>query len=449
MKRKKRFFTNHSKSSAMVVSLVLHAILLVVALFFVAVTVVTKNDTKFDSKQVNRPRLPPKKLQVPVKIKKQQRKPKLRQRIVAKQNVNRNMPDIKMPEISGVKGGLGGAGGVGGTGLGDAGGIGFSMPEIEVFGVRSKGEKVFLALDSDVMIMRDEVGGMRAYTIIKNELVKIIDGLSSTTLFNLVVFDHHSSVILFPRMVPATRGNVAQVKEWLDGLNLVSEGMDASAYGVKTLGKGGMPLKANEDLARGKLQNGVYGHHEYWYRPATEAMVQQADTIFILSGWWGVVRHAKEAWPEWSENKRKVWHDELVPKAKAMHAEENEKRAAKGEAPLVIRNDHDRIKHYLRNDFDSNYQPQPEWYFYTGEDFKKALHLLRKDYAPKVPSKSGVAKTKKDKCSLNVIYFAPKDTGIAESDQENFQALVSSFNGKLRVISGLEAIQSSVSGSEN
>ncbi|RKX44332.1 MAG: hypothetical protein DRP64_06750, partial [Verrucomicrobia bacterium] len=204
--QKKRFFTNHSKSSAMVVSLALHAILLVVALSFVAVTVVTKGEKKFESQQVNRPRMPPKKLQVPVKIKKQKRRPKLRQRIVVKPAVNRNMPDIKMPEISGIKGGLGATGG---AGLGDAGGVGFSMPEIEVFGVRSKGEKVFIALDSDARMMRDEVGGMRAYNIIKEELARIIEGLNPTTLFNLVVYEHHSAVALFPRMVPATRENVA------------------------------------------------------------------------------------------------------------------------------------------------------------------------------------------------------------------------------------------------
>ena len=96
----KRFFTHHSKSSAMVVSLVLHAVLAVVALSFVAVTVITKNDQKFEAKQVVRPRMPMKKLQVPVKIKRQKRRPRLRQRIVVKHKV-RNMPDIKMPEISG------------------------------------------------------------------------------------------------------------------------------------------------------------------------------------------------------------------------------------------------------------------------------------------------------------------------------------------------------------
>ncbi|MEN8256077.1 MAG: hypothetical protein ABFR33_11480, partial [Verrucomicrobiota bacterium] len=157
MNVKKRFFANHSKSSAAVVSIALHLILLLIAGTFVAVTVVTKNEKKFEVKQVNRPKMPPKKLQVPVKIKKQKRKPKLRQRIVVKTKVQ-NMPDIKMPEITGIKGGLGA---VGNAGLGDAASIGFNMPEINVFGVRSKGEKVFLALDTDAQIMHDKVGGKR------------------------------------------------------------------------------------------------------------------------------------------------------------------------------------------------------------------------------------------------------------------------------------------------
>ena len=65
-----------------------------------------------------------KKLQVPVNIKKKKiQKPKLRKRIVVKPKLNQTIPDIKMPEISGVKGGLGNAsGGLGGGagGLGDA-----------------------------------------------------------------------------------------------------------------------------------------------------------------------------------------------------------------------------------------------------------------------------------------------------------------------------------------
>lgn len=439
-KPKKNFLTSHSKSSAMVVSLAVHAVLAVIALSFVAVTVITKDDQNFESKQVVRPRMPPKKLQVPVKIKKKQRKPKLRQRIVVKHQINRNMPDIKMPEISGIKGGLGAAGG---AGLGEAGGIGFSMPEIEVFGVRSRGEKVFLALDSDAIIMRDEVGGMLAYTIIKDELEKIIGGLSPTTLFNLSVFDHHSASVLFPRMVPATKENTIRVGKWLDSLNKVSKGMSNRAYGVKTLGKGGTQLPMTGELARGKLQKDGIKGREFWYRPAAEAMMQQADTVFILSGWWGVMRHAVGERPSWPEAKRKRW-EKRVQEAQVMHKEENKKRAAKGEAPQVIRDKYHLIKEYFGEDnLRAWMRPEPEWYNYTGKDYAKALHVLREEYLSKLPAKSGLTNRNKDRFSLNVVYFVPSDHS---GTQSNFKDLTRRCNGDLRIIQGLESIQSSVSG---
>ena len=437
-KPKKRFFTSHSKSSAMVASLALHAILLVVALSFVAVTVVTKSDKKFESRQVNRPRMPPKKLQVPVKIKKQKRKPKLRQRIVVKTKV-RNMPDIKMPEITGIKGGLGA--GVG-AGLGDAGGVGFSMPEIEVFGVRSKGEKVFIALDSDGRMMRDEVGGMRAYTIIKEELARIIEGLSPTTLFNLVVFEHHSAVALFPRMVPATRENVAKVEKWLESLNKVSAGMGATSYGTKTIGKGGTPLPMTGELARGDIKKEALLH---WSRPAAEAMAQQADAVFILTGWWGVLREVRGKFPEWSESSRKRW-EEKIREGEELHKKENAKRAANGDPPQVIRdNNHLIIEYFGEANWHAWRRPDPPWYHYTGRDYAEALNILRKECASNLPSKSGITKKRPDKFSLNVVYYAAKDTGINSGEEENFKRLTSLCRGKLRVISGLEAIQKSVS----
>jgi len=107
-----------------------------------------ENDS-FASSTVQRPRMPAKKLQIPVRIQKQQRKPKLRQRIVVKPTVNRTMPEIK-----GIKGGLGTADG---AGLGD--GIGFSMPEIEAFGVRSNGKKDSPTLGLDYTMPKDDLFG--------------------------------------------------------------------------------------------------------------------------------------------------------------------------------------------------------------------------------------------------------------------------------------------------
>ena len=120
----KWFFVRHAKSSAAMISLGIHAVLIIVALSFVAVTVIQKADQNFEAKTVSRPKMPPRKLQVPVKINKR-KPPKLNKRIVVK-NPLRNTSNIKMPEITGIKGGMGTMGG----GLGDGMNIGFTMPEL-------------------------------------------------------------------------------------------------------------------------------------------------------------------------------------------------------------------------------------------------------------------------------------------------------------------------------
>lgn len=121
------FFSSHTKSSAMMVSLAVHAVLIVAALSFVAVKVIIKEDKTFEATKVNRPRVKLKKLQVPVQIKKRKAPaPKLRKNIIAKPR--KKSLDIKMPEITGIKGGMGGTGG---TGLGS---LGFSLDLSTLFG---------------------------------------------------------------------------------------------------------------------------------------------------------------------------------------------------------------------------------------------------------------------------------------------------------------------------
>ena len=194
------------------VSLGIHAVLIVVALSFVAVTVITKEEKAFEAKPVNRPKMNLRKLQVPVNVKKKKiQKPKLRKRIVVQPKMNQNMPDIKMPELTGVKGGLGNAAG---SGLGGAGVLGFTMPEINVFGIKGKGEKVFIMLDASDEMMYDEMGGIPAYTIIKQELVSILKGLPPTALFNVAVFDKWKTYQIYPKLMPASATNILKV-EWI------------------------------------------------------------------------------------------------------------------------------------------------------------------------------------------------------------------------------------------
>ncbi len=108
----------------MFVSLAIHAVLIVVAVSFVAVKVIVKKEPAFEAKRVKRPKMPPKKIQVPVDVKKRKPKPRLRKRIVVNK---KTFTDIKMPEITGVEGGLGN---MGGDGLG---GLGFDF-KMDLFG---------------------------------------------------------------------------------------------------------------------------------------------------------------------------------------------------------------------------------------------------------------------------------------------------------------------------
>jgi hypothetical protein len=131
MIERKRFFSSHAKSSALVTSVLLHVALLVAAISLVAVKVVIKPESQFEAKEIKRPRMNLRKLQVPVKESRRNAAPRLRQNILAKPK-SPSM-DIRMPEMVGVRGGMGYGAGSGLAGLG----FGFEIPDL--FGSNRRG----------------------------------------------------------------------------------------------------------------------------------------------------------------------------------------------------------------------------------------------------------------------------------------------------------------------
>lgn len=430
--RNKGFMAKHAKSSAALVSLGIHAVLILVALTFVAVTVVTKDDQKFEAKPVNRPKMQLKKLQVPVNIKKKKtQKPKLRKRIVVKPKLSQSVPDIKMPEITGVKGGLGNAAG---GGLGGAGGLGFNMPEIELFGIKGKGEKIFIVLDASGFMMENEIGGIPAYTIIKSELVRILEELNSAVMFNIAIYGGGNKV-LFPNLVPASMPNVNKVKDWLEPLNAVSKGMGDKDYGTKTAGPGALDITGANTIK--PLQSGV----GEWAGPTLEAMRQQADTVFILSCRWGFLAYKEADAEEWSEAKMARYNDKLA-QARAKLKEENEKLRAAGKPPRVIAGNPNKLLHaYFPGE---PCPPRHEWVGYTPKDMLEAFVNMRESHKQKdsqLTSGLGKRNQQKDRFTVNVVHFTKVDT---EGKEANFIKLTSSTRGDYRQIKGMEAIESYV-----
>lgn len=404
----------------MMVSLAIHALLIVVAFSFVAVTVITKEEPAFEAKRVKRPRMPPKKIQVPVKMERKP-KPKLRKRLVV-DTYNRKVPDIKMPEITGVKGGMGGMGA--GDGMGSLG-FDFDPPEFKLFGTKASGGNIFIILDASAYMMVDELGGIPAYTIIKSELVRILETLDNTVVFNIAVYGG-GTYTRFPTMVPASSDNVAKVAEWLKPLNAVKSNMGDKDYGPRTLGAGGRSVSGKLHVEPLKSPVGD------WARPALFAMQQQADVVFILTCRWGQYLYKVGNAKEWSESKRKKWEESVV-KAKEMFAKENEQRRKDGQPPRVIPNGNYGLVHaYIPG---TPYPPQPSYGSYGPKELVEAI-----DNARKV---QGADLTKKDRYSINVIHFV-RANARSSGDKEKFKQLTSPTKGQYRAIEGLEAINSYV-----
>jgi hypothetical protein len=450
--RKKRFFARHAKSSAMVVSLILHAILIVIAVSFVAVKVYQKETNQFRAQRAVHPQAPLKRPQVPVKIKKKRPKPKVHKRIVVKTRTNQKMPDIKMPEIRGIKGGLGSSDS---AGLSGAGSLGFSMPEINLFGVKTRGEKVFIVLDSSPRIMSDEIGGIRAYRLVKEELIRILKTLPPTTLFNMAVYDrqknHTETYLIFPEMVPASQTNLKKVEEWLMPLNRVKQKMGEDAYGVKTLGAGGIPLSNPPLLPEGK--GNIRPTPPLWAPALFESMKQQADTVFLLTSDWGVwiQRYFTGKTPKWSKAAEEKWNQAYKEGLKKL-AEDNKKRAERGDPPRAI----DKGNPWSVNAAyfpDIEHPPTPPSHYYTPKEFVEDFVKVRRSYHKKSPTSLGLSGRKKKKMdfSINVIHFVPQDLADKKGEQhilnestQKFKQLSSLAQGEYRTIRGEKGIQSAI-----
>ena len=125
---RKRQKIGKGTTSALLLSILIHAGLFLLAGMLVVFTVVKKEEKKFEPpKAVERPKM---KLKKPkVKIKKTSR-PKPTTRIVTKMN-RASMPDIQLPEMSGMEGGLGG--GVDGFDM---------MPDLDTVSIFGSGQSI-------------------------------------------------------------------------------------------------------------------------------------------------------------------------------------------------------------------------------------------------------------------------------------------------------------------
>lgn len=435
---KRRFFTKYSKSSAMVVTLALHALLIVGGLSYVVMSHVIPQDPGFKYEHVVRQKMPLRQIRPPANARQPRKTKPNFIRIPIKPKFEQQMPDVSLPDMPSAKGELGGAKGTASDSLST---IGFAMPELSFIGLKTKGEKVFLILDAGSHMLVDEMGGIPAYTIIKREMLRLVDELPPTAVFNICVFGNGQSVTLFPNLVKATDSNARKAEEWLMPLNGIEESINSGRYGLQTIGKGG--VQQREDLRTGRFAEKV-DEHEYrlerWFRPAMLAMQQGADTVFLLTNTWGhqriVSKDRKMTTEEWYQTSAGKRWLKGVEEAKELLAEENRQRKEKGQPPRVI--SHGRWGLMAAYFPDIERPPLPSFYHFTPSDFQDAFETHREG----LQERSGLKK--KDRFTFNVVQFVQADSEQGKDDR--FYKLTKMSRGGYQTIAGLEAIQSYVKG---
>ena len=291
--------------------------------------------------------------------------------------------------------------------------------------------------------MVDKMGGIPAYTIIKSELVRILEGLNPAVLFNIAIYENHRSYSLFPSLVSANDLNVSKVDEWLKPLNAVSKGMGDRDYGTRTKGAGG--VQVDNKIVTEPLKNNPGD----WARPALQAMEQGADVVFLLSCRWGTLRYKvgkSDKERKWSEDDQKRYEEDIA-KAKALHKKENERRSAKGQPPRVVtRGERGLVMAYLPS------APTPpggghSWHNYSPEELIEAFDNLQASSKSRLPTKSGIgSKKKNDLLSFNVIHFVPEDA--KSGNDAKLSKMASLTRGEYSRVMGMAAIQSYVAASE-
>ena len=173
--KKKGYFGRHAKSSAAMVSLIIHAVVLVAAISFVAVKVAIKEDVIFEPKPVQRPRVQLQKLRLPVEMKKKVPPPKLRQRLVTQKKIKPTQ--LMMPEVTGVSGGTGFLDGDGGLG-----GFDFKGLKVSFFGVHGGGQRLVFIIDFSGSMAGEKENIMR------REASRVIEELPDGVEFAVIFF---------------------------------------------------------------------------------------------------------------------------------------------------------------------------------------------------------------------------------------------------------------------
>lgn len=217
-KGKKGFFTGHAKSSALVISLIIHACILVSAVSLVAITVtIQANRDPFAGKTIlkQKPRIALRK--VPIKTVQPKRRPIQRSQDIAKIVVKNIVSRDFIPAISGTSHEL--IADV--SGSNEEGLLELTFPELNIDFLNTplKGEKLVFLVHSGPATTGQTPRARLTYYALRKHLTDRIQQLPAHVLFNVAWYWQGHTTPCAPHMLLATPENKERVMQWGSTMN--------------------------------------------------------------------------------------------------------------------------------------------------------------------------------------------------------------------------------------
>ncbi|MGB0418249.1 MAG: hypothetical protein ACPGF8_01535 [Opitutales bacterium] len=447
-----------------VISVILHVVIGLILGGITVIDHIIPDKAQFDEAPETpeeAPPPPPVKVEVKPQKPKQVLAPKLNLRPVgniAVADVSVDLPDMQQNFT--VSSGLG-AGSLqisGGSLLGVANGsLKLGMSEVNVFGLKSKSERILFIIDSSRGMLTDKKGGLNSYKVIKDKVTELISNLAPGTLFNVILTDDLNKSILFqPKLVSSGIENQIKLIKWFASVNV-----DANKVGIGHLGANKRPLTSFADSAivTNLISQVVWRANQNAYFTQL-ALEMNADSIFHIcsqhNGFHGTRRLANER--ELARNQKdrdritqsSQWkkllaaHKAEIPimqkRIDATLAKQNAARKKKGLPPRVLL--HTGVI-AAANELGLKWNnPMPSFSTF-GINFRnhhpiKASELKR--HFGKVVREL-YTKKKKRIPNIHILLLLAGDSEISTAQEKNITEFTRTFKGKLRIVKGLDEIK--------
>lgn len=103
-----------------------------------------------------------------------------------------------------------------GSGMGlSSGGLRMGVSAVNFFGIESRGERIVIIMDVAGSMLHENRGDIPGFQRVKEQVIDVIDGLNSATLFNLVIFANGVDV-MSSNLVLANRENKQRAAQFID-----------------------------------------------------------------------------------------------------------------------------------------------------------------------------------------------------------------------------------------